>query len=123
MAGTTDKVTRIRTSSDTTSRVSVLEAQVLTIGHNIEKLETKVEGQYNTLHSRISDMRDDVHKEINDKHTALMNKLDDQNKNSSDQHAAISKKVGEMEKWRWMIMGGAIVIGYVLAHIKLEKFF
>ena len=119
----TDKVTRVRTSVDTTSRVSVLEAQVLSIGHNIEKLETKVESQYNTLHSRISDMRDDVHKEIGDKHNLLMEKLDAQARSSSEQHASISKKVGEMEKWRWMIMGGAIVIGYVLAHIKLEKFF
>lgn len=117
----TDKVTRVRTGVDTLSRVSVLEAQIMSIGHDIEKLETKVEGQYNTLHSRISDMRDDVHRELNDKHSALMKKLDEQSKSSSEQHLAISKKVSEMEKWRWMVMGAAIVVGYILAHIKLDK--
>jgi hypothetical protein len=117
----TDKVTRIRTGSDTVSRVSVLESQIASIGYDIEKLETKVEGQYNMLHSRISDMRDDVHKELNDKHAALMDKLDEQSKSSSEQHAVISKKVSEMEKWRWMIMGAAIVAGYILAHVKLDK--
>lgn len=117
----TDKVTRVRTNSDTISRVSVLEAQIMSIGNDIEKLETKVEGQYNTLHSRISDMRDDVHRELDSKHTALMNKLDQQSKSSSEQHLAISKKVSEMEKWRWMVMGAAAVVGYILAHIKLDK--
>jgi hypothetical protein len=28
-----------------------------------------------------------------------------------------------IEKWRWMIMGGALVVGYVLAHIKMENLF
>jgi hypothetical protein len=32
-------------------------------------------------------------------------------------------KLATFEKWRWMIMGGALVAGYVLAHVKLEKFF
>ena len=32
-------------------------------------------------------------------------------------------KIQTIEKWRWMIMGGALVVGYVLAHLKLEKLF
>lgn len=93
------------------------------LGHNIEQLEVKVEHQYNALHSRISDMRDDVHKEINDKHQAVIDKLDAQARSQSDQHKDMNNKLAAIEKWRWMIMGGALVAGYVLAHIKLEKFF
>jgi chromosome segregation ATPase len=117
-----ENVTRIR-SSDTISRVAVLESQMENLGHNIEVLEGKVETQYNALHSRISDMRDDVHKEISDKHQKLIDKLDDQTKLQTEQHKDLNKKVSDFEKWRWMIMGGALVIGYVLAHIKLERFF
>jgi len=118
----TDNVTRIR-SSDTISRVAVLESQMQTIGHNIEALEEKVETQYATLHSRISDMRDDMHKEITNKHDAVIKKLDDQSKTSAEQHKAIAEKVSEQEKWRYLLIGGAIVIGYVLAHIKLDRLF
>jgi hypothetical protein len=52
-----------------------------------------------------------------------MEKLDFQTKASTEQHKQIAEKLHAVEKWRWMIMGGAIVIGYVLAHLKLEKLF
>lgn len=93
------------------------------LNNSIERLETKVEGQYETLHSRISDMRDDVHREMGEKHEAVMAKLDAGAKNSADQHKAIADRVAENEKWRYLLIGGAIVIGYVIAHIKLDKLF
>lgn len=117
-----ENVTRIK-STDTTARIAVLEHQMDSVNHNIDSLKTKVDGQYETLHSRISDMRDDMHKEIGDKHEALMKKLDEQDERSTTQHKALADKVTSFERWRWMIMGGAVVVGYVLAHMKLEKLF
>ena len=106
--------------SDTT-RITVLETKVTTLNSSVEKLEEKIDNNYATLHHRISDMRDDFHKNIEEKHEKIMAKLDDQTKSSSAQHAALAAKIQTFEKWRWMIMGAAIVLGYVLAHIKLEK--
>jgi len=108
---------------DTDIRVSVLETQVTSINVNLEKLEQKMDENYATLHHRISDMRDDLHKDIEVKHDKVIEKLDAQNKSSTEQHRAIAEKIASIEKWRWMIMGGAIVVGYVLAHLKLEKLF
>lgn len=108
---------------DTDVRVSVLETQVTGINRTVEKLEEKIDENYATLHHRISDMRDDIHKDIEIKHDKVMEKLDLQNKISSDQHKALADKMATIEKWRWMIMGGALVVGYVLAHLKLEKLF
>jgi hypothetical protein len=108
---------------DTDIRVSVLETQVTSINSNLEKLEQKIDENYATLHHRISDMRDDLHKDIESKHDKVIEKLDAQNKASTEQHTVIAEKIASIEKWRWMIMGGAIVVGYVLAHLKLEKLF
>jgi len=108
---------------DTDIRVSVLETQVTSINVNLEKLEQKIDENYATLHHRISDMRDDLHKDIEAKHDKVIEKLDSQTKSSTEQHIAIAEKIASIEKWRWMIMGGAIVVGYVLAHLKLEKLF
>lgn len=108
---------------DTDVRVSVLETQVSSINTSIEKLEEKIDANYVTLHHRISDMRDDLHKDIETKHDRVIEKLDQQNKASTEQHKAIAEKIQTIEKWRWMIMGGALVVGYVLAHLKLEKLF
>lgn len=105
------------------SRLSVLESQVSTISNSVDKLENKVESNYATLHHRISDLRDDFHKNLETKTNKLIEKLDDQSSQATKQHQAIADKISSIERWKWMVIGGALVIGYVLAHIKLEKLF
>ena len=106
---------------ETETRVSVLETQVDTITGSVSKLEQKIDSNYATLHHRISDMRDDLRNDIDAKHEKIIDKLDLQTKASTDQHAAIANKINAIEKWRYMMVGGAVVMGYILAHIKLEK--
>lgn len=112
-----------RNDAGDSARIIVLENQVSTINASVEKLEKKIDSNYVTLHERISSLRDDLHNSIEVKHDRVMEKLDEQSKASSSQHSAIAQKVQSLEKWRWMIMGAAIVVGYVLAHIKLDKLF
>ena len=112
-----------RNGSDTSTRITVLETQVEAISTDLVKMGDKIDTNYATLHHRISDMRDDFHKSLEEKHEKVIEKLDVQAQASSAQHAAISQKIQAFEKWRWMVMGGAIVVGYVLAHLKIEKLF
>ncbi len=70
-----DNVTRIR-DSDVRARVTVLETQMQSILNNVEKLETKMEGQYLTLHSRISDLRDDITSVVEIKNDRIIEKLE-----------------------------------------------
>ena len=112
----------LKTDSGTETRVSVLETQVDTITSSVTKLEQKIDINYATLHSRISDMRDDLRNDIDAKHEKIIDKLDAQTKASTEQHKSIAEKISSIEKWRYMMVGGSIVMGYILAHIKLEKF-
>jgi len=106
---------------ETETRVSVLETQVDSISGSVVKLEQKIDSNYATLHHRISDLRDDLRNDIDTKHEKIIDKLDGQAMASTEQHKAIAEKINAIEKWRYMLVGGAIVIGYFLAHIKLEK--
>lgn len=108
---------------DTDTRVTVLETQVSGINHSLEKIEGRIEANYNTLHHRISELRDDLHDDIEVKHEKVMEKLDEHNVNSHRQNEEIKDRLNQVEKWKWMLMGGAIVVGYVLAHIRLENLF
>lgn len=110
-------------SIDNTTRLVVLETQVEGITKDVNKLETAVAENYATLHHRMSEMRDDFHKNIEEKHEKVIDKLDVQAKASTAQHQVIADKMQSLEKWRWMLVGAAAVIGYVLAHLKLEKLF
>ena len=112
-----------RSDLETETRVSVLETEVDNIKNNVVKMEDKIDTNYSTLHHRISEMRDDLRNDIDSKHEKVIEKLDTQTKNSSDQHKVIADKIADIEKYRWMMIGGSIVIGYILAHIRLEKLF
>ena len=57
------------------------------------------------------------------KNEKILNKLEEHSKTSTANNAEILEKINKIEKWRWMIMGGAMIVGYVLAHIKIEKLF
>ena len=106
-------------TQDTDTRVSVLESKVQSINASVEKLEDKIDSNYTTLHTRISDLRDDLRKDISVSGEKIMSAMDDNRKSSSEQHKVLADKIQGIEKWRWMIMGAAMVFGYVLAHIKL----
>lgn len=60
----------------------------------------------------------------------IVEKLDEMRCEQKEQHRAlcikfdnISKRITVLEKWRWMIFGAAIVVGYILAHVKIENIF
>lgn len=104
-------------------RISVLESQVDTLNTNLDKLVDKVESNYATLHHRISELRDDLHKDIESKNEKILVKLDEHSRSSVLQHQSMSDKLAEIEKWRWILIGAAIVLGYFIAHVKLENLF
>ena len=82
-----------------------------------------MEGQYQTLHSRISDLRDDINNIVESKNDKILTKMDALAEESTKQHKTLSDRLTDLEKWRWMLMGAALVVGYILAHLKIEKLF
>jgi len=45
-------------------------------------------------------------------HEILLKKMD-----------GMDERLGVVERWRWMLLGAAIVAGYVLAHVRIEALF
>lgn len=70
----------------------------------IAVLETEVKN----VVVKIEEMRS----ENKEQHGILCNKFDN-----------VSHRLSVLEKWRWMIFGGAIVVGYILAHVRIDKLF
>lgn len=112
-----------RVSNETKARLSVLENNVSIISSNVDKLEQKIDLNYSTLHSRISDLRDDLRSDFEQKNEKVLHKLDEHNSNSFRLNESLNERISQIERWRWMIMGAALVLGYVIAHVKLENLF
>jgi putative NADH-flavin reductase len=101
-------------------RIAKLEAQVEGIKEDVAAVKQDIK----ELHSRITTTTREITDHID-------RKIDDLAKSDADQHQAMSKKIDGMkeridllERWKWMILGGAIALGYALSHINLlDKFF
>jgi putative NADH-flavin reductase len=97
-----------------TERIARMEAQM----ENLKSDVADVKQDIKELHSRITTTTREITDHIDTKLDAL-GKID------SDQHSAMSKKIDQkkdridtLEKWRYMIVGGAIVLGYLVGHLE-----
>lgn len=111
----------------------------------IAKLETQVEGikedvaavkaDIKDLHSRLTTQGREIVSKIDGLQHCLDDKLDTNMASADAQreemknavHKDIEKitsRVDILEKWRYMIVGGAIVLGYLIGHVQfLDKIF
>lgn len=64
------------------------------------------------LENEVKNMASDVKElriEAREQHALLMQKMD-----------AMDERLGVVERWRWMIIGAAVVAGYILAHVNIN---
>jgi lipid II:glycine glycyltransferase (peptidoglycan interpeptide bridge formation enzyme) len=59
----------------------------------------------------VSEMMKELRKEQKEQHEAIMKRID-----------SIDKRIDILERWRYMVIGGALVIGYMVAQfVQLAK--
>jgi len=94
-------------------RVAKLETQVEAIKEDVSEVKIDIK----ELHSRITTGNREIIEKFEEK-------IDELAKNDKEQHTALKsamdkvrERVDVLERWRWMIVGGAIVLGYALGHI------
>jgi predicted RNase H-like nuclease (RuvC/YqgF family) len=94
-------------------RIAKLEAQVEAIKDDVSELKSDVK----EIHSRITTGNREIMQKIDEK-------IDNLAKSDLEQHASMTKTINDMkervdllERWRFMIVGGAIALGYLLSHI------
>lgn len=99
----------------------------------VAKLETQVEGIKEDVAAVKQDIRD-LHSRITTGNREIMEKIDDKvdelAKADKEQHAAqidatrsLTERVDALERWRWMVIGGAVAVGYVLSKLPVEAIF
>jgi len=65
----------------------------------------------NEVKNIASDLKE-LRVESKQQHNLLMQKME-----------SMDERLGVVERWRWMIIGAAVVIGYIIAHVRFENFF
>lgn len=104
---------------------------------NVERI-AKLEAQVESIKEDVAEVKQDI-KQLNNKIEDgnrrivehLDNSINELAKADKDQHDTLRKsmekvntRVDTLERWKWMILGGAIVVGYLIGNTDiLTKFF
>ena len=69
------------------------------------------------VHKRITDMRDEIHEELSDHYQVILEKIKELQVEQKIHADEMSKRVDALEKWRYIVMGGAVALGFLLSKI------
>jgi len=105
-------------------RLAKMEAQVETIKEDVKDLKSDIK----EIHSRITTSNREIVDKIDDMQTRIEHKMQANAQISQDQHAEITKdvvqdlekmngRVAALEQWKWYVIGGAAVAGFIIGHI------
>ena len=107
-------------------RIAKLEAQVEVIKEDVSELK----GDVKEIHSRITTGNREIIEKIDQMEGRMEERMKKNSESSSKQHSEIEvnikadikqikERVDTLERWRWMIVGGAVVFGYLMSHLEL----
>ena len=86
------------------------------------KIETQ-EKAIEIIHKRIDDMKDELHDEFNNHYHSILEEIKELQKLQNSHASKMSKRVDALEKWRYIVMGGAVALGFLLSKIPFEALF
>lgn len=100
-------------------RVAKLEAQVEGIKEDVAAVKQDIRD----LHSRITTGNREIMEKIDDKVDELAQADKEQHTAQIEATRNLSERVDTLERWRWMVVGGAVALGYILSKLPVEAIF
>lgn len=125
---TIDKLTEVSTSLSHLMAVheSKLTAQEILTKQTtelVEKRRVEMDDKIQQLHARISSGEKELGNKIEDQYDELMIEIKAMRAESTVQHNTLSDRITSMEKWHWIVIGGAIVVGTLISQLNLDQIF
>ena len=106
---------RIDTAIERITEVSTSVNRMLAVHE--EKISQQEEAQIRSEQDTNNDIKE-LHSRISTNTRELMNLMSEQHKEQTDKmtklEIELQGRVGVLEKWRWIIIGGSIVVGFLI---------
>ena len=88
----------------------------------VENRRQEIQGDIKELHSRITTVSRELSDDINETEQRLMTAMThgmkdikkcitEETKITTELNKAVEQRVSELERWKWLVMGGSIVLG------------
>ena len=90
----------------------------------IEDRRKEAKEQYETLHQRVGRMRDEFDQDLAAAMKEIMAEIKDLKERDALFHKEMNERLKNLEMWRWVVSGAALVIGFLISQSEiLNKFF
>jgi ABC-type transporter Mla subunit MlaD len=106
------------------SRLEQQEKTAAQLSSLLEKRRDEASENYEMLHKRITSSERDFKHEIEKLNDKILDEMKAMREDNAKQQKEMIKKITDLEKWVWLVSGGAAVVGFLMSHvIDLSKFF
>lgn len=89
-----------------------------------DRVESELKEDIKELHSRITTVTRELHDKIDDVERSISEKIDGLRmeiiRHEEQDKSKLPDILKEIDKYKWMILGGAIALGWVIGHVNLE---
>ena len=90
-----------------------------------ERVENELKEDIKDLHSRITTTTRELHERIDEVERHITDKIDslrlELQQHERRDGTKLPEILREIDKYKWMILGGAIAIGWIIGHVNLES--
>ena len=114
-----EKIAEVSSSLHTI--MAVHEEKITRQEEALDEQEKKLQDNIMELHSRITSNAKETHTAMGDMERRLVDAMNEHNRKETEQfmklREELSTRVGILEKWRYLIIGGSIVVGFALTEV------
>lgn len=104
-------------------RMSTQEKKITQIEQEVEQNRMNIGEEIKTLNTRVTDVTKEIGVNLQETERRITTLLVDMKKElleivfndrseQKDRHKALEQRISSLEKWRWFLMGGALVMGF-----------
>ena len=101
---------KLDTTADKLVDLTVTITRLCTLQEQQDKEDQVVREEIRTLHKRVS-------VEIEESETRVTDQIKQLREENTSQHREFNERLRLIENLRWLVMGGAIVLGVILSHL------
>ena len=107
---------------DFEARLSKIETDVAAMKEKVSfftVIYEKFDRTLDKLDERTIEDKKELQAMMDDLRTDLLQEMKSLREEMAAQHAVEKQKIEELNRWRWLVMGGAVVIGWILSKLGL----
>ena len=107
---------------DFESKLSKIETEVAAMREKISFFSViyeKFDRTLDKLEKQHNDELREVHNKIEEIEVSIMDEIKALRQEMKEQHQIEKQKIEDLNKWRWIVMGGAVVVGWILSKMGL----